>query len=204
MSRSFQNRSSAWSNSRRLLGVGDRHRLEEAAQRLERTQRRLFRRRRQLRGELVVDRRLGRLADGARRRRRQLGAAAVRPHLQHCQRLANVAVARRENALHRQRVDVQIAQLGDHHQPRARLRPHRLLVLQLFAVVAQRAHLGALAVVADADDRHQRLLDQRDQRRRAAAVARRHAVDLVHDHARLVARLSAAVVVVDAAPSSGP
>ena len=52
--------------------------------------------------------------------------------------------------------------------------------------VLQRLHLLRLVVVGDADDRNLGLLDQNVEGANAAAITRTHAVDLVHDQARLV------------------
>ena len=62
--------------------------------------------------------------------------------------------------------------------------------LQVVAAEGEAADLRAVLVVADADDGVPRLLDHLDERRVAAAVARAHAVDLVHDDDGLRGRLA--------------
>ena len=60
--------------------------------------------------------------------------------------------------------------------------------LELQAVVAQAAQLLVVPVVADGDDGQLGRLDAGDEVRHAAAVARTHAVHLVHDQAQLDSR----------------
>ena len=99
---------------------------------------------------------------------------------------AQVALRGDDELVHDLGGDLELLAEGDREHARADRLHGGLRKRHVERGTVQRLHLGVAAVVADADDRHLRLADQRIDRADAAAVAAGHAVDLVHDDHRAV------------------